>query len=595
MKYIDGAVRIRKENTMTMMKKCTTIAGLCLAVLMLCVSAVAAEKADYVFKNGAVYTIESKNPKAQAVAVTGKKISYVGSNEGVMPYVGKKTKVIDLKGKMLLPGFVDSHIHPTAAMVAAGANLQCDTVEQLLSTVKAWGETHPDAKVVQGFGWRYLLFPGAGPNKADLDRLFPDRPVFLNAIDAHSAWVNSKALKMAGVDAKTPDPVPGFSYFQRDPRTNEPTGWLVELPAQMSVFFKLSPPGAETVAAGMKSMLPQIAASGITAAFDAGIMVMPTDAGLELYQRLEKEGNLPIRIVASYYWNDAAIKDPVSIVQKLSKKYHSELVSVKALKINLDGGESQHTAVMLKPYFDRPGYNSDFILPPKVFGPAILKARLLGIDTHAHSYGDGATKAYLDAIEAARKVYPDSKSRHTAAHALFLTDEEITRLAKLNVTMSTSPQWFTPDPTIGFMMKILGEDLVFSEYGRINSVLKAGGRVAFGSDWPAAGWVSSFKPLDAVQVALTREILPQYGNQQIRAVLPPENERITLDQALKAYTLDAAYVLDLEDKIGSLKVGKLADIVIIDKDLHEVAPKDISTTKVDLTMMNGKITHRDGI
>ena len=161
--------------------------------------------------------------------------------------------------------------------------------------------------------------------------------------------------------------------------------------------------------------------------------------------------------------------------------------------------------------------------------------------------------------------------------------------------MQSSTQWATPDPTIKRTSEIVGDDVAFREFFRHNSVLKAGGRVAFGSDWPASGWVATYRPLDAIQVAMTRAILPQYGNEQFTPILPPENERITLDQALKAYTIDAAYVLGLEDRIGSLKVDKLADMVIIDKDLHKIAPKGISTTKIDLTMMNGKITHRDGI
>ena len=202
-----------------------------LAITTLCTLAIAggasaAPPADYVFKNGSVYTIETKTPKAQAVAVTGKKISYVGSNKGVMAFVGKKTKVIDLKGQMLLPGFIESHIHPTTALISEGADLQLETVEEVLAATKRWADAHPDAKIVRGFGWRYYLFPQTGPDKALLDRLFPDRPVVLIAIDGHSGWVNSKALQLAGVTAATPDPMPGFSWFQRDPKTSEPTGWL---------------------------------------------------------------------------------------------------------------------------------------------------------------------------------------------------------------------------------------------------------------------------------------------------------------------------------------------------------------------------------
>lgn len=555
-------------------------------------AAAAADKADYVFKNGAIYTIDSKNPTAQAIAIRGKYITYVGANEGAKAFIGDKTQVIDLHGQMLLPGFVESHIHPTTTLIAEGADLQTNSLDQLLASVKQWADAHPDAAVIRGFGWRYTMFPGAGPNKAVLDKVFPDRPVFLFAIDGHSAWVNSKALELAGVNAKTPDPAPGFSWFQRDPKTNEPTGWLVEVPAVQAVFYKLSQPSVESTLQAMQNKLPDFSAAGITAVFDAGIITMPLDSGLAGYQQLEKENKLPIRVVASYYWNNPEIKDPAGIALELRDKYHSELVQFKALKINVDGGESQHTAVMLKPYADRPGFHGDFLLDPKLVSAAVLKAQANGLDTHCHCYGDGGTRAYLDAVEAAEKAYPKSPSRHTAAHALFLTDAEVARFPKLNVTMQTSPQWFDPNPTIKLMTEILGEDVVFTEYGRINSVLKAGGRVAFGTDWPAAGYVSTYRPLEAIQIAITRAILPQYGNEQFLPVMPPVNERVTLDQALKAYTLDAAYVLDLEKSIGSLQTGKLADIVVLEKDLYKIPASDISTVKVKMTMMNGNLTYK---
>jgi predicted amidohydrolase YtcJ len=578
---------------MNSISKCIAYIVFAIALLgTLVPAALAADKADYVFKSGAVYTIDSKNPTAQAIAITGKKISYVGSDEGVQPFIGPKTRVIDLKGQMLLPGFVESHIHPTLAQMAAGADLQYESVEQVLASLKKWADAHPDAKVIRGFGWRYPLFPGVGPNKTELDKLFPDKPVFLFAIDVHSAWVNSKALAMAGVTAATPDPVPGFSFFQRDPKTNEPTGWLVEGPAELQVFSKMEQPSPDAVVTAMQQQMTDFSSAGITAVFDAGIPTMPTEAGFDAYQKLEQENKLPVRVVGSYLWIKSQNQDPVSKVLALRDAYHSELVQARTLKIVFDGGESQHTAVMIKPYADRPGFHGDFLIDPKIVSAAVLKAQANGIDTHCHCYGDGATSAYLDAVEAAQKAYPNSPSRHTAAHALFLTDEEVTRMAKLNVTMQTSAQWLDPNPTIALMIDILGKDVVFTEYGRMNSVLKAGGRLALGTDWPAAGYVSSYRPLEAIQVAMTRAILPQYGNKQIMPVLPPEDERITLDQALKAYTLGSAYVLDSEERIGSLEVGKLADVVVLEKDLYKIPPSDISTTKVKLTMMNGNVTYR---
>lgn len=563
-----------------------------MAMVMIAAQVVFSQAADFVLRNGAVYTMESKNPKAEAIAVTGKKISYVGTNKGAEALIGKNTKVIDLKGQMLLPGFVESHIHPTLAILTLGADLQSDSVNEVLGKIKAWADANPDAKLIQGFGWRYTLFPTTGPNKADLDRLFPDRPVFLVAIDVHSVWCNSKALELAGIDATTPDPAPGISYFQRDPKTNEPTGWVVEILAEQMLLAKLNPPTPEAVNAAAADKIREFSTAGITALWDAGIGIMPTELGLAGYQQLEKEGRLPVRIVASYYWNNPAITDPVEKVVALRKQFHSELVQARTLKILFDGGEAQHTAAMLKAYADKPGAHGDYQVDKKLVEAAVLKAQAKGIDTHAHTVGDRAVRDYLDAVEAARKAYPKSPSRHTAAHVSFLTDEEVGRLPKLDVTMQTSAQWVMPDPTMYRSAQIVGEEVAFREWYRMNSVLKAGGRLALGTDWPAANYSAIYRPLEAIQVAMTRAILPQYGKEQFTPVLPPPNERITLDQALKASTLDAAYVLGLEDKIGSLEVGKLADMVVLEKDLHHIAPSEISTTQVKMTMMNGKITYQ---
>ncbi len=400
---------------------------------------------------------------------------------------------------------------------------------------------------------------------------------------------------MAGIDAKTPDPAPGVSFFQRDPKTNEPTGWVVETLAEQMVMAKLNPPTPEAVIAAAAEKFQEFAASGITAVFDAGMGTIPTEQGLAGYQQLERENKLPVRVVGSYYWNNPEVTDPVADVLALRDKFNSQLVQVRALKIMFDGGEAQHTAVMLQPYADQPGFLGEYALDEKLVKAAVLKAQANGVDTHAHCYGDATVRTYLDAVEAARKAYPNSPSRHASAHNIFVSDQDVPRFAKLNVTMQSSAQWAMPDPTIKRTAGIVGEDVAFREFFRHNSVLKAGGRVAFGTDWPASGYIVTYRPLDVIQVAVTRGILSRFGRDQFATVLPPEDERITLDQALKASTLDAAYVLGLEDRIGSLRPGKLADLVVINMDLHQMKPSEISTTKVDLTMMNGRITYRDGI
>lgn len=550
------------------------------------------KSADYVFKNGVIYTIDSQNPKAEAIAVTGKTISFVGNNKGVVNYVGNNTKVIDLNGQMLLPGFVESHIHPSMAILSIGADLQTDSMDELLSRVKAWSDENPNAKVIRGFAWRYTMFPITGPTKDVLDKLFPDKPVFLLAIDCHSAWVNSKALALAGIDAKHPDPLPGVSYFQRDPKTNEPTGWVVETLAEQEMFAKLNLMAPDMIMKEIKNLLPKLSAAGITSNFDAGIAIIPTEKVLQEYQKMEQVNKMPIRVVASYFWNNASILDPVEKALALKRKFNSELVKLNTLKILMDGGEAQHTAVMLQPYADRAGFYGDFSIDKKLVAAAILKAESNNLNTHCHCYGDSATRTYLNAIEAAQNTYPKSVSRHAASHVIFLSPKDAPRFAKLNVTMQSSAQWATPDPTIRRSAHIVGEDIAYKEFFLHNSVLKAGGRLALGSDWPAAGYVSTYNPLDAIQVAVTRDILHKYGKDQFAPVLPPADERITLDQALKAATLDAAYVLGLENIVGSIKVGKAADLVILDKDLYKIPSSEISNTKVKMTMMNGRITYQ---
>ncbi|MFO1414279.1 MAG: amidohydrolase [Burkholderiales bacterium] len=579
---------------MNPLPKPALIPGVCLAALV-STCALAAPAADYVFRNGAVYTQDPAHPTAEALAVIGKKIAYVGTNQGAAAFVGAKTRVVDLGGRMVLPGFVDSHVHPTLAFLAAGADLQSDEVSEVLARTKAWADAHPQAKVVRGFGWRYTLFSTNGPDKRDLDRVFPDRPVMLVAIDGHSAWVNSKALEMAGITTAWPDPLPGVSFYQRDPTTGEPTGWVVEGPAEQEILAKLDPPTPASVMAAVADEMPRYAAAGITAVFDAGVAIMPTAPAFDGYRRLEREGRLPVRIVGSFYWNTPKVADPVAETVALRRAFQSELVQARTLKLTFDGGEAQHTAVMLQPYADRPGFVGEYALDPQRVAAAIMQAQSLGIDTHCHCYGDATTRTYLDAVAAARKAYPKSPSRHAASHVIFLADQDVPRFAELDVTMQVTPAWAMPDPTMKRTAEIVGENVAFNEFHRFRSVATKGGRVAFGSDWPASGYIYTYRPLDGIQVAVTRAIMPQYGHAQFAPVLPPEGERVTLDQALKASTIDAAHVLGLERRIGSLQAGKLADIVVLARDLHKIAPQEISTTKVELTMMNGKITHRDGL
>ena len=543
--------------------------------------------ADIVFRNGPVYTVDGRRPWARAVAVKGKRIAFVGDDAGVGSLIGPQTRVVDLAGKMLLPGFVEGHIHPlVGATLTRGSDLQLNTREDILAALNAYRDKVGKVDIIRGFGWRYFAFPSTGPRKEDLDAIWPDVPVILLAIDAHSAWVNSQALTLAGVTKDTKDPLPGFSYFERDPATGEPTGYLVEVPAIIHVNNAIEPFSPDYVAEGLAEWLPLASAAGITTVYDAGMQVIPDAEGFAIYSHLERHGKLPFRVIGSYYHNNPDI-DPVPVIKALQRQFQSELVRASVLKLNIDGGDSQYTAALLAPYADAPRTSGDTLLPPDLLTDIIRRADRDGINIHIHSYGDRATRLSLDAFEAAIKVNPPRDRRHALAHLILIDPEDVPRFGELGVIAQFSAQWTVPDQQWRDVTRArLGaarSDALYS----MNSILHHGGLASFGTDWPAAGYYSTFRPLDAIEVATTRRELDQPQGQP----LPPIKEAITLADALKASTFGPAYQLGMERDIGSIEVGKLADLVVLENNLFEIAPDQIHKTKVAMTVMNGQVRH----
>jgi predicted amidohydrolase YtcJ len=543
--------------------------------------------ADVVFVNGKVYTMNPAQPWAQAVVVRGKHIAYVGDSGAAKTYAGTKTEIVDLRGKMLLPGFVEAHTHPfTGSALSQGVDLQYDTREKLLQVLSAYAKTNPAGGLVRGFGWRYIAFPPTGPRKEDLDAIWPDKPVFLCAIDIHCAWVNSKALQLAGITKDTPDPVPGFSRFERDPGTGEPTGYLIEPPAMVKVLEASEPFTLDSVAASLKQWLPKASAAGITSVMDAGVIVVDEDEAYGHYVELERAGALPMRVVGTHYYNDPKV-DPIPIIASLRAKYDTELVRASILKLNIDGGPEPYTAYMLEPYSDKPDTRGVTLIAPERIKEIVLAADRAGIDVHCHVIGDGAVRLTLDAIEAAIAANPARNRRHALAHLPLVSEADLPRFAKLGVIAQSSAQWAVLDPA---MVDITGKrwgnraDNLF----RYGSFVRSGARFALGADWPAASYYSTYKPLDAIEVALTRQ---EIGNPNAQ-MLPRIGERLELDQALHANTLGAAYQLRLDDVAGSIEVGKLADLAVLQENLFNVPVREIHATPVAMTMMNGTFTHR---
>jgi predicted amidohydrolase YtcJ len=546
------------------------------------------DRATVIFHNGKVYTLDARKPWAQAVAVAGERIVAVGSNAEILALGGPEAKVIDLTGRMLMPGFVESHIHPfVGAFMTSGVDLQLPTRADALAAIASYAKAHPTG-LVRGFGWRVDMFPSEGPTRDMLDSTIPDRPAFFFAIDGHSLWVNSKALEIAGIDARTPDPIPDFSFYVRD-ETGKPTGYVLETSAILEVVNAVEPISVDTMAKLLVDWLPKASAAGITSVYDAGVPPIGADQGaiLAIYTELERQGRLPFRVVASYLLKGPPVDAATASTQDLMRRINTELVQARVLKILGDGTQGGYTAWLLEPYADKPESIGTSPYSEVQWKSMILEADRAGIDVHVHACGERTARVALDAFEAAIATNPPRDRRHAIAHNVLTDDADIARFGKLGVIAQFSANWLSADPDTLTSLTARYGPLRQSRIYRPKSILAAGGSVTFGSDWPAAGYFSSYKPLDSIQVAVTRQLIGKPD----APILSPAAERLDLKEAIHAGTMAGARQLRLEDKIGSLELGKRADLIVLARNLFDVSPHDIASVPIDLTMMNGRFTH----
>jgi predicted amidohydrolase YtcJ len=546
------------------------------------------DRADFVFRNGPIYTVSAAAPWAQALAVTGNTISYVGDEAGAMALAGAETRVIDLDGRLLMPGFVEGHIHPfLGAFLTTGVDLQVPTGADALAAIATYAKDNPNGPV-RGFGWRVDMFGPQGPTRADLDKVLPDRPGFFFAIDGHSLWANSKALEVAGITRESEDPIPGFSYYARD-ENGEPTGYVLEVNAVLALVNAIEPISPETMGTLVEAWLPKASAAGITSVFDAGVPPIGDDQGalIELYADAEARGALPFRVVASYSVKSAPVDDAVAKLTDIRKRISTELIGVGAVKVIGDGTQGGYTAWLIEPYADKPDSTGASPFTEEQWRRLVAEVDAAGFDVHVHACGERTARTALDAVERAIAANPPRDRRHTIAHLVYVEDPDNQRFGELGVVAQFSANWMSADPdTVVNMAARYGkprQDLMY----RPQDVLKAGGRISFGTDWPAAGYFSTYKPLDSIQLGVTRQLIGQPD----APVLAPADQRLSVAQAMHANTLGAAYQIRLDDKVGSLEQGKLADMIVLDRNILEVDPHEIHRASVMLTMMNGQIRH----
>jgi len=545
------------------------------------------ESADLILRDGEVYTVDADRPWAEAVAVKDGKIVYVGSNAGVIKHSGPNTRVVILDGKMVLPGFQDAHVHPIeAGMAYLGCSLHDGkSVEEYVRIVEECAKRSPEATFIDGGGWTMDLFEDGLPDKGLLDEVVSDRPVILKSASGHQLWVNSKTLEIAGIDAETPNPPRG--RIDRYKNSREPSGSLQENSA-MNLAFNTRPAySASQMQAALKFGQHYLNQYGVTTVQDALLKLDGNEAyvGGPTYMAMDQAGDLTIRVVGALVWNTELGMEQLSRITDAREHFKTPLFSAPSVKIWLDGVMEVHTAALLAPYSDREdGYSGELLIKPEQLDVVVSQLDALGFQIHFHAIGDAAVRQSLDSLELARQVNGVRDSRHHMSHIQLFDPADIPRLRQLDVVANFQPYWAWADKFITELtIPKLGAERSKWLYP-IKSVLDTGAVVAFGSDW----FVTSGNPLLGIETAVTR-------HDPLTDISDPflESERISLADAIEAYTINSAYVNFIDDETGSIEKGKVADLIVLDKNLFELAPNEISDAQVLLTLLEGNPVYGD--
>jgi len=536
--------------------------------------------------NARIYTVNPQQPWAEALAIRGDKIIAVGSMRDIAARRGPSTHVIDGQGRFVLPGFTDCHIHfLDGSLSLLQVNLdEAKTVGEIQRKVKEYADAHPDLAWILGRGWNYAVFNPSGlPDKSYLDEIIPGRPVYLESFDGHTWWANSKALQLAGITRTTPDPAGGT--IVREPRTGEPTGAIKEDSADDLVRRVIPQPGHEQIVAALLGGMREANRVGLVRAISPdGVSVRGGDFHiLDVYDELRRSGQLTVRFdIALRVQPPALTNEEVSKIEAAGDRYHDEWISAGKAKFFLDGVIETRTAAMLAPYVDD-SQSGRLLWDPSKYRDAVSELDRRGVQIFTHAIGDGAIRLALDAYENAQQANHTHDARHRIEHIEDASAADIPRFGKLGVIASFQPLHAYPDDDV---LKIwlgnIGPERAQRGFAW-HSVASAGGALAFGSDWP----IVTLSPWPGVQNAVTRQTT---GGDPPGGWLP--KERISLDDAIKAYTLGAAFSGHREKTEGSLEAGKLADLIVLARDLFKIEPTEIAKTEVLLTMVGGKVVYQ---
>ena len=578
-------IRVTKSRLLAM-------ACMLITISIFCAHSAASEPADTVLRGGAIYTVDASRSWAEALAIRGDKIVFVGSDNDVNALTGPDTKVIELDGKMVLPGFHDSHIHPISAQLKTK---MCGLTglkgrEAYLDKIRQCVADSPGTEWLMGAGWSHAYFDDQNrPDKKLLDAISTDRPITLTSYDGHSAWANSKALELSGIDESTQDPASGI--IERYPDSNEPIGLFIEDPAMKMVYRAKPDYSNEDRYQALLEVQSYLNSLGITSLVDAWVEL--EDGGvygaISAYQRAVKEDRLNLRVNAALYWQPNKGIEQLQRMKQIRAVACSGNFRADTVKLWQDGVMHTHTSKLLEDYSDRPGERGLSMFAPKKLNKIVAMLDKEGFQVHIHADGDGALRESLDAFEQSRQANGKRDSRHHIAHLELVHPDDIPRFRQLDIIANVQPLWSTSRYYIGDLLNVkLGEER--RNRMEINkSFLEQGVTVAYGSDW----FVTSPNPMVLIEAAVTRirPALPLDDKRTAKPMLP--GEEVSIADAIASYTINGAYASHQEQQTGSLEVGKLADIVVLDKNLFDVEPVRISETQAVFTFLGGKLVHGD--
>ncbi|MCI0339341.1 MAG: amidohydrolase [Acidobacteria bacterium] len=540
------------------------------------------ESADLALINGRIWTGGDSSTFAEAIAVRGNLIVRVGKTAEIKQLFDQQTQRIDLGGRLVSGGFNDAHIHfLSGSLGLAEIDLtNSRTVAEMVERIAVYARKNPQAQWIKGRGWEYTKFPGGLPTKSYLDAFIRDRPVFLSAYDGHSAWVNSRALQLAGITGKTK--FTGYGEIVRD-SSGEPTGALKE-GAQALVRKLIPEPTREQKLDALRQGMALASSLGMTSIQNASGSLEE----VSLYEELLKRGELTLRVSATFSVGEKTTQAEIDRFVTIKNQFDSNpMLRADSVKFMLDGVIESHTAAMLERYSDLPQTSTipygELAIPYDVYRSLVLRLDKLGFRIYTHAIGDRAVREALDAYEIVQKINKRTFARHRIEHIETVSPEDIPRFAKLGVQASMEPIHADPG-TVDIWVRAVGQERLPYSFAW-STLLKSRAQLVFGSDWPAA---ISIDPIRGLHCAVNRRTI---DGQPPKGWIP--EQRISIDDALRAYTEAGAHSSFEESVKGRIAPGMLADIIVFSQDLFKIDPMKICETRVVLTVFDGKVIYQN--